>query len=571
MKRLFLSLCIVITMTLIFTPLQTIQAQGEDLQVVRSSDGRVSIRLPADWETYDFIADEGYLVFGSTETAATGRLNDYNSEPALIVGEGGTLTVLAAADFGISDVNEEVVDALLDQVLATLEEGGGINIEEPAPYEIGDSIAKIAIIEIGNEKGFVGVIGFAEYVVLATSTGTRQSFEDNRALLEAIITSVRAPAEQGATADPGTVPTTESNLVRSSDELVSIVLPDGWLYTDEIETNNILAFGDSEIGMQSRYDVALADDPSTVVIDGSGGVVRLFDLAEVGIDPAAPDVTPLMAQIEQVYRDNGFDIIEPPTEFIANGGFTGQYLVFDSQAQYGYFMLVAFDEKLAFMTATSTPADFPDVQELLFSVVESVSVPAAPANEASDGGLGTKFPGLNAAGPGISLPEALSSPDGGFTVNLPQGWATYVDTTDTRFKAVLYFAENEDAVQVIREDLNPDEAGGIVFILDGNGITDTVDDLLAGIAPEGADLTKILSGEINGADARWIEYVLDADTDNAYQTFYVLMRLPNQDLALMILGVQPEQFEEWADILEAIFRSVNSETSGSLGSSGGTK
>ncbi|MCI0711123.1 MAG: hypothetical protein L0154_13280, partial [Chloroflexi bacterium] len=564
MRRFFISLFIVMFLLTLSFP---IAAAQDDLQVVRSSDGRISIRLPSGWTTFDYMEAGSYFIYGSSEAAAQGRLNDFNSQPALLVEEGGFLYLISAEEFGIPEVNDAALILLMEEFLNIVEDGGGQTLEEMAPFQIAGSDGYRSVLQSGNEQGFIAVVGFADHILMVTATGTRRTFDDNRELLETILLSIRIPAEDGVTADQGPeqVDTTDSTLVRSSDAVVSIVIPEGWLHLDELAENNVLAFGSTEAGMQSRRDVALSDDPAAIEVSDSGGVVQLFSFDDVGIDPVNPDVTPLMGQIRNLYERVGFTIVEDPAEFTAGDGHTGQFFIFDSGTQYGYYVLIAFDENIIAMTATGTPDTFTEEQDLLFSVVQSLTSPAAPepVDDVVEAGeepeVSERFPGLG-TGPAVQLTSELSSPDGGVVLDLPDGWVTFVDDETADYKSILYFAETQDNIDSWINGITPDAPIGVIFVIEGTGVTSSIniDDFFVEVSPEDVDLDKQLAGEFNDAQARWLFYSVEELDGTQYEFLYGLLFMPSEDIVLVFFGAPEEVFPEYRGLYENIFKTLHS-------------
>lgn len=541
----------------------------DGMQVVQSSDGRVSIRLPAEWVTIDLVAEEGIFVYASEESAAQGRLNDYRGEPALLVGEGGTLTVFSLEDLGLTVVDAGVLESFMEFIIAELENGGEI-LEGPMESTLSSgALANYVLIQIGNETGYIGVLGFEEGVILFTATGTNASFAENDALLFSLVETISVPAESGVTST-NNVDTTDSNvnLAASADGSLSVVVPEGWTTIDQLAADNVFAFGNTDDGAASRRDVLLADDPSTVPVLDSGGVVRVLVSSENGIDPANPDVLPLMGQIEDAFASNGWEIVESVTGFQAVGDNPGAYIIFNSGPQHGYSVLVAFGEDLVLMTATSTSTEeFEVQQELLFSVVQSVSMPAQTADNGSNNGgsTGGKFPGLG-GGPGVALPEVVNFTETDFAFSMPKGWASIVNTADEDFDAVFYIGETQAVAAAVEADEFPAEPSGIVILADGDTFGgQTLDDLWGVLIPETADPAQTTSEQINGNDIRWIVY----DENANYRAYYVLVETAQSDIVLMIVGSSPDNFDANTVLFEAIFRSIvhgeDGATSGGLG------
>ena len=551
-------------------PAESIAQDG--LQVVQSSDGRVSMRLPADWVTIDLVAEEGLFVFGSGEPAAQGRLNDYRSEPALLVGEGGTLTIFSLADLGLSSVDADVLESFMGFILDELESGGSI-LEGPTEASFNNgALANYVLIQLGNETGYIGVLGFDEGVVLFTATGTNSSFAENDELLFTLVQNISIPAETGGSTPTNNVDVTDSNvnLFASSDGRMSVVVPDGWATIDQLATDNVLAFGNTDAGASTRRDVILADDPSTIFVEDSGGVIRILSSTENGIDPNNPDVMPLMQQIEAAFVSNGWELIESATSFVGTGDNPGAYIIFNSGPQYGYSVLVAFGEDLVLLTATgTTEAEFTEQRELLFSVVQSVSIPAAEPEANADGATGGKFPGLG-GGPGVALPEIVSYEADNFLFSMPKDWVYILDVADDRFLAVWYVGENQAAAEASQDNTPPSDGtgSGLIILAEGTDFGgQTLDDLWTTLIPETADPSLTQSEQVNGNDIRWVVY----DETDTVRSYYVLLETAEGDIVLMILGSSFDTFEEKAPLFEAIFRSVvhgeaSGAQSGGLGS-----
>lgn len=564
MRRSFISFFVGMFLFTLSLPITSAQ---DEFQVVRTSDGRMSIRLPVGWTTFDFMEEGSYFIYGSSEPAAQGRLNDFNSEPALLVEEGGFIYVVTAAEFGVDEITDAALLLLMEEFLNIIEDGGGQTLEDMSPYQISAAPGYRAVIQSGNEQGFIAVVGFEDYILMATATGTRRTFDDNRELLETILLSIRVPAEEGVTAGQGPeqVDTVNSTLVRSSDEVVSIVIPEGWLYLDELAENNVLAFGSTEAGMQSRHDAALADDPAAIEVSDSGGVVQLFSFDDVGIDPANPDLTPLMRQIRNLYERVGFTIVEESAEFTAGDGHTGQFFIFDSGTEYGYYVLIAFDENIISMTATGTPDTFTEEQDLLFSVVQSLTSPAAPEiavnvdDDAKEPEVSERFPGLG-TGPAVKLTNELSSPDGGVVLDLPDDWVTFVDDETADYKSILYFAETQDDIDSWINGITPDAPIGVIFIIEGTGVTSTIDidDFFAEVSPEDVDLDELLADEFNDAEARWLSYSVEELDGTQYEFLYGLLFMPSEDIVLVFFGAPEEVFPEYQGLYDDIFKSLRS-------------
>jgi hypothetical protein len=95
------------------------------------------------------------------------------------------------------------LEPLMTQTLNGLESAGYVVTEAPQAFDTDSGSDGIYAIVQGSEVGYVALVPFGQQIAYITGTGTPDSFEANRAVLEAIVRSVRVPAELPTTPGPG--------------------------------------------------------------------------------------------------------------------------------------------------------------------------------------------------------------------------------------------------------------------------------------------------------------------------------------------------------------------------------
>lgn len=182
----------------------TVEVGGEDeLQLVTSSDLRVSVSLPVTWLKDDKLADQGAFFFGDSLNAIATR-SDTSATPPPTEGLGGQIFPLSSSiltDVGETEVTPESLSAILSLVfLPEIEAEGGIIDEEPTSVELDEGwILHYAVITQDNETGFLALVGSGQLVATVLISAPTDQFAANRDLFLEILGSVRLQEPEGAT------------------------------------------------------------------------------------------------------------------------------------------------------------------------------------------------------------------------------------------------------------------------------------------------------------------------------------------------------------------------------------
>ncbi|MBI5928856.1 MAG: hypothetical protein HY862_06085 [Chloroflexi bacterium] len=564
-------------------------SQGPLTQYVQSSDGRVSLLLPDTWTYTDVAASENILTYGESVDAVTGRLNDARGQTGLIVGNGGTIILQNVADYGYTVASTDILKSLMDSVLLQLQNAGGTILEDAQEVEInsGQTIV-LAIIATAGEHGYAAVLGSGDTIAIMTATGTPSTWEANRDLLYSIIQNVHIPAEEATTNNSPDEGATGggTTVVRATDGSLSIAIPTGWSFKDEITDNQIFVFGETGAETENRSVFWISNEQ--VVVGGSGGLISSRSVEEVGLDLTTTDIE---SATDTFVGNLGVTVIEPKQALTVNNA-SGAYVVADWGQQRGYLAFIVFGDTLAIVYISDTPANFETSRNTLLTILESLRMPAEiaapptagtgnPNNNATPSSGGTGLGGVlgstgNQGTSDIPLPQSLRNEEGTLEVLLPEDWQTYVAPSDEAFVAggdTIFFASNQVEIGVLRNSGSPTAAGGVIIFFDRILIDTTSSLTPEQILPllDSPNLTgrsDTQTDTINGNEAIWYEF--NQDVPNPTHGYWVVFVFEDK-LALMALRTPPSDWEQSGPILEAIFKSVRYNPSGltGLGSTGG--
>ena len=557
-------------------------------QYVQSSDGRVSLRLPDGWTYTDVVASENILTYGDSADAVTGRLNDVRGQTSFIVGNGGTIVLLNVADYGYTTASVEVLKSVMDSGLLGVQDVGGTVLEQPQEVEInpGQTIF-LAVIEAGSEKGYAATIGFGDMMALMTATGTPATWESNRDLLYSIIQSVRMPADPStAPPDENLPPEDEVTVVRATDGSLSVGIPTGWSFKDQLTDNQIFVFGETEAEAENRSVFWISNEE--IVVGGKGGLISSRPLSEIGLDPATVNIGNTS---NNFIRNLGVTVIEVRQLFTVNNA-PGAYAVVDWGQQRGFLAFIVFGETLAIAYISDSPANFEASRDTLFPILESVRIPAEIAAPPTAGTGGNNPPNNGGTGDGgtglggvlgntgntstVALPQAIRNEAETLEILLPENWQTFIASSEEALIAggdTIYFASSQAEIDVLRNSGLPAAAGGVIIFFDRIMIDPTKsltpDEVFALLDPsELTGRSTMQTDTINGNQAIWFEF--NQETPTQTHGYWVVFIFEDK-LALMALRTAPSDWEQSGATLDAIFRSVryNPEGLSGLGSTGG--
>ncbi len=375
-----------------------------DGTVIASPGGTFSFQTPPDWshQTTSLVGFSDVLVFGSNDAAAQGIVDLFvnGQEPDSFDGVGGFFGALDPQQLQ-GQAPDALVSPLMQSILTNIGNQSVQIIEPPAAHNFGQYPGELALTSLG----YIAVLHSDQALLVAVVLSS--DVNANRAVMTSILDSVSIPAQQAQPTLPATAlppqPTQSTARVpmtfRSSDNQVSLVLPGEGVVLDHIADQQVLAYGDSEAAAQSRLYSAKPDLAPLTPLSGTGGLLILYPMDRFGIDPQNPDLAPLM---ERALGGLTGYTVEQAAQPLDGGGV---YAVIASSGERGYLALIPFGDQIAYVTATTIPADFDANSAALLDIVKSVHVPAV-SEESGLGGLG----GLDGAAE--ATPEATEAPSG---------------------------------------------------------------------------------------------------------------------------------------------------------------
>ena len=176
----------------------------------------------------------------------------------------------------------------------------------------------------------------------------------------------------------GAFPTAQQSTttISGGDGAFSLELPEDWVFEDQLESAGVFAYGDSDDSMQSRLDSANPDTATTTTITGSGGLIFLYTPEVLGFeDEGSVDLDLLIDQVMDNLESQGFVIVGEPESIELEDG-TMVY-VMATGLENGYVALAMGGGLVAFVTATGDSQTFKTDRELLFTILQSLHMPAA--------------------------------------------------------------------------------------------------------------------------------------------------------------------------------------------------
>jgi hypothetical protein len=179
----------------------------------------------------------------------------------------------------------------------------------------------------------------------------------------------------GDVTEPDISETLIQSVVSVSDR-VSVLVPDGWEVNDQIETLGILYIGDSLNAIETRA-VLEGEAPPPVV--GVGGQIIPQTLADTGAEEVTPELlAELLAGSLEAVPDIDLELgtVEEPIAISFDNGVIGHYIILTSGNEQSILAYLGFAEDVALVNLSSTVEEFDANRDLLFAIMETISVPA---------------------------------------------------------------------------------------------------------------------------------------------------------------------------------------------------
>ncbi len=447
---------IVLSLLLLLILIGVPVAGAQQEQVFASTDGSISIHAPAGWVAANLTPGAVYsatLIVAQDKAVLDTAVRSFLSGVPMATAPGSYAVVNVVTPQTWTMLNgdpQQAVLSFLDAITSSnVNPATTLTTNNVFQGNVGGINAVIYDVTTSqqlNSRGYLGgFVGSNSTVVLfQVVTSPISSFDATEQLLQGIGSTIRVPAEPGATTapDPNAQPTAvavqnlptlpagglptqaaigglatpvaaapspaaaaELTIQRSAGDRLSIALPAGWVFIDQSADKNAVAFGDSQVAAQSRLNTVVppAAGAARLALTGTGGVVVLYPMSGFGVDPAAPDLSPLFDQLLGALKNSGYQIIVEPRP-MAVGPAQGVMAAVGG-TEIGFIILAPFGDQIAYITGTTTGsvdaflAD-QNLQAELGAIVNSVRVPAEQPTPAAPplGGLG----GLQAATPEVT-------------------------------------------------------------------------------------------------------------------------------------------------------------------------
>ncbi len=464
-------------------------------QLVASANGGLSVRLPATWVAIDDTGNaqlalfSTILFFGENQAAAEARRAYNMGQTSNVPGMGGAVVIVDPAQFQQLAGQPLTPDSAVAAVVAGTEANGGSTQVGATAYQT--SAGNPAVYAVTSDPNsdllaFIVAVDFSGTIVLASTENRTADFAGSSDLLTAILDSVSAPAEAPTTPTTGggglggglggtglvSGESDDNAFVTSDDGSLSILLPEDWVFEDQLATNGIVVFGENQAEADNRATFWLSNQLVTVA--GSGGFVAEIEWSSIPADPATFD---LNAGFTGFLANLSHSEAEPFQEITIGGQTPAIYTVITYPTQKTFVGLIAFDLKLAIVAASAPNATFEANRNLLLEIIQSVSIPAGqpPATDPGTTGLGG---GTGLGGSTASTGQTVAASDSSLSVVLPDGWVSQDNMASGGYFA---FGENGSELQnritfwESDQDIAITGLGGIITLYDYANLGYTAD------------------------------------------------------------------------------------------------
>lgn len=475
-------------------------------RLVVSEDYRLSIELPLGWILSDELAGDGVWLFGENQEEVENRRVFWDENDLIEVdGNGGLVAMFRTEDIA-SSLDAAPVDNL-EAIIEVLELEG---VSETQSLSIGGWPAAYSVVNWGSQRGYVAYLALGEQVAFITSMGPQLSFEVNRDLLQAIVESVRVPANSGQT-------------FGAEDDRVTLVLPAHWSIIDLPDTEDaFFAFGESDQEAKNRR--IFWEENGNIEVEGLGGMVAFIPVGTLaGSDAAASEVVNLQSFITGLELET----FEAPLPMQLSG-YSGAVAVVQWGAQVGFLSMTRLDDNVALAFAATSPEQFENDRDVLFNVLRSLS-----------------FPGFD----GQPSTPLIYSPDEALIIELPTGWH-YVSRENGEYVEFL-FGETLLELDAVVDNTRPVLGGG-GLLLAPQPEEATVEALFDAYQPEfDFDESDVESDTIGDYSAMGLEFQTPET-----QGFWIVVDLEDRVL-VAVLRASPDKWDVYQDVLEGIINSLD--------------
>jgi hypothetical protein len=556
-RRLLVSLLILLTLSVSFCPLS---AQTAPLsQFARTLDGTISVHLPAGWMSQDTATSVFTSAFAFGDNAASlqellGTLT--GGETALTTPHSNGLIGIVDTRLTSGLSTQLAITSLLQGIIQDLTPQGARILEQQSTLLGGQFSASLIVVEIParSAKGFVGVfetpLGIAEVSLGAVP---QRNFDSLRPQLEAILNSIRIPAEEATAVQPPAVEPnpvaqpieTAGGLIRSPNHQFSVGLSANWMsHSVQLEGfNDVVAFGSTQ---------AAADAITTLITEGTGietfagvgGLIGVVDSAQ--LDPTQvteATIAPLMQQMLGSIESDDVQVIEQPADHTFGGAYPGQLAL----TSIGYLGVLFANQQFVIVLVVTDALDAHQAEML--AIIETIRIPAAD--------VGSVAPLINET---ITVRAAQDS----LSVELPANWVTldFVATNDA-----FAFGDSDQAAQTRLASANPQLAesgaisglGGLILLYDAAAVnldpaqpnlTALMDQVVSGLQGQGYRVIEAAQPVTIGANTGLVVQI--AGTEQGY----LALVLFGDQLAYITATGTPNNFAQNDALLLGILQSI---------------
>lgn len=445
-------------------------------------------------------------------------------------------------------------------------------LEQQSALLGGQYPASLIVVEIParSAKGFIGVfetpLGIAEVSLGAVP---QRNFDSLRPQLEAMLNTIRIPAEEATAVQP---PAVEPNpvaqpiepaggLVRSPNGQFSVNLSDSWMsHSLQLEGfTDVLAFGSTQAAA-TAITTLITEGTGIETFAGVGGLIGVVDSTQ--LDPTQvteATIAPLMQQMLGSIESDDVRVIEQPVDHTFGGAYPGQLAL----TNIGYLGVLFANRQFVIVLVVTDALEAHQAEML--AIMETIRLPAATASRPEP--VTTETVTVRAAQDSLSL-------------ELPATWVTldFAAANDA-----FAFGDSDQAAQSRLASANPQLAqagaisglGGLILLYDAAAVnldpaqpnlTALMDQVVSGLEDQGYRVIEAAQPVTIGGNSGLVVEI--AGTEQGY----LALVLFGDQLAYITATGTPNNFAQNDALLLGILQSIRvpaaAESSG-LGGLGG--
>ena len=549
------------------------QSTSTDLtQVAKTSDGQLSVRLPAGWLGQEASVQiySSTLVFGDTATSLQGVVDSLTAATTVAVpGISGVIAIIDKQYTSSLDPTSGT-KVMFTSVVSQIQQSGAEVLDQQAmttPYAGWVAVAQDTSLAT---KGIAGVMASGtNIIVFQIATSPESIFDSSSDLLTAIVNSVSVPAEAGGSvpARPTPVPptavvqsgqTSTGGVTASATGMFSVRLPAGWA-TDITTTidnfGDTVTFGSDQAALEASSSFLVAAQTLTA-FQGVGGFVGAIQIQGFSGAQIIPLVPALVGAMTQSVTAAGAKAIGQAETHTFGGLYEGQLQQLDIGV---VAVLHSADQVLVAILISDDPTANSDA---INTVLESIHIPAE-AGEAQPAPteIPTELPTEAQAVPSSEI-QTFRSSDARVSLDIPGDWTVLDHAADGD---ILAYGDSADAAMSRLYSVKPELATETV--ISGNGGVVVIYPMsVFGIDPHNPDLMPLMEralGNLSGYTVvqppealEGIEGGVIAVIGGTEQGYLALIPFDDQ-IAYVTATVSTDSFDSQQSALLDIVKSVH--------------